>query len=221
MNTGLVIAIIIAVVILVLLAVAFAQRRRTQRLQERFGPEYQRAVAREGDVRSAESQLTEREKRRGELEIVELDPADRARYQEAWRATQGKFVDDPNGATREADVLVARVMRDRGYPVDDFDRRVDDISVDHPTVAENYREAHAVSRANERGLASTDDLRKAFVHYRSLFMELLGVDGDARTTDEDARATDADARTTDAEARTTDAEARTTDAEARTRRPGR
>jgi hypothetical protein len=181
MNTGLAIAIIIAVVILVLLAVAFVQRRRTQGLRERFGPEYRRAVAREGDVRSAESQLTEREQRRRELEIVALDPGARARYQEAWRATQGKFVDDPDGATREADVLVAQVMRDRGYPVDDFERRVDDISVDHPEVAENYREAHAVSRANERGLASTDDLRQAFVHFRSLFVELLGVDGDART----------------------------------------
>jgi hypothetical protein len=212
MNVGWIIAIIIAVIIVVLLAVAFAQRRRTQGLQERFGPEYQRAVAREGDVRSAESQLSEREQRHGELEIVELDPGARARYQEAWRATQGKFVDDPAGATREADVLVARVMRDRGYPVDDFERRVDDISVDHPTVAENYREAHAVSRANERGLASTDDLRQAFVHYRSLFVELRGADGDARTTDADARTPDGDARTTDADARTTDADARTREA---------
>jgi hypothetical protein len=194
MNTGLVIAIIIAAIIVVLLAVAFAQRRRTQGLQERFGPEYQRAVAREGDVRSAESQLSEREQRRGKLEVVDLDPGARARYLEAWRATQGKFVDDPGGATREADALVAQVMRDRGYPVDDFERRVDDISVDHPTVAENYREAHAVSRANERGLASTDDLRQAFVHYRSLFVELLGADGDAPTADGDARRTDARSR---------------------------
>jgi len=217
MSTGLVIAIVIAVIIIVLLAVAFAQRRRTQQLQERFGPEYQRAVAREGDVRSAESQLSEREQRRSKLEIVELDPAARARHQEAWMATQGKFVDDPGGATREADALVARVMRDRGYPVDDFERRVDDVSVDHPTVAENYREAHAVSRANERGLASTDDLRQAFVHYRSLFVELLGVDADAPTTDGHTRTTDADTRRTDADAPATDGDARTTDADARTR----
>ena len=195
MSTGLIIAIIIAVVIVVLLAVAFAQRRRSQRLQERFGPEYQRAVAREGDVRSAEAQLSEREQRHRELEIVALDPAARTRYQEAWRGTQNKFVDDPAGATSEADVLVAQVMRERGYPVDDFERRVDDISVDHPTVAENYREAHAVSRANERGLASTDDLRQAFVHYRSLFVELLDTDGDVRTdTPGDARPSDAPTR---------------------------
>jgi hypothetical protein len=180
MNTGLLVAIIIVVIVLVVLGVVLVQRRRTEGLQERFGPEYERAVAREGDRRAAESELARREQRHRELEIVELDPDARARYQEAWLATQGRFVDDPNGATREADLLVARVMRDRGYPVDDFDRRVDDISVDHPTIAENYREAHAVSRANEQGLATTDDLRKAFVHYRTLFVELLGSDGDGR-----------------------------------------
>ena len=180
MNTGLLIAIIIVVVILMVVAVLVAQRRRSQQLAERFGPEYERTVAREGDRRAAESQLSEREQRRSEVELVELAPDARARYQEAWLTTQGKFVDDPETATREADTLVAQVMRDRGYPVDDFDRRVDDISVDHPNVAENYREAHAVSRANEEGLATTDDLRQAFVHYRSLFVELLGVDGDAR-----------------------------------------
>jgi len=111
---------------------------------------------------------------------VELEPAVRARYVEAWRATQGKFVDDPATAAREADVLVARVMRDRGYPVDDFEQQATDVSVDHPQVAENYRAARAVSQANEQGLAGTDDLRQAFVHYRSLFAELLGAEDDGR-----------------------------------------
>jgi hypothetical protein len=180
MNTGLLIALVILVVIIVLLAFLVRQRRRTQRLQEQFGPEYQRTVARTGDQRAAESQLTEREQRRRELDIVELEPATRTRYLEEWRATQGRFVDDPAAATREADALVARVMRDRGYPVDDFDQRAADVSVDHPRVAENYRAAHAVSLANEKGLASTDDLRQAFVHYRSLFAELLDVGGDDR-----------------------------------------
>jgi hypothetical protein len=178
MNTGLLVTIIIVVVILVLLAVVVGQRRRTQRLQQQFGPEYQRTVARTGDQRAAESQLTERAQRRRELNIVQLEPAARTRYQEAWRATQGKFVDDPAAATREADALVAKVMVDRGYPVDDFDQRAADVSVDHPRVAENYRAAHAVSLANQNGLASTDDLRQAFVHYRSLFAELLDVEGD-------------------------------------------
>jgi cytoskeletal protein RodZ len=180
MNTGLLIAILVAVVIVVLLAVLLAQRRRTQRLQQQFGPEYQRTVARAGDLRTAESDLAAREQRRRELDIVALEPAAQARYLEAWRATQGKFVDDPAAATREADVLVARVMRDRGYPVDDFDQQAADVSVDHPQVAENYRAAHAVFQANEQGLASTDDLRQAFVHYRSLFAQLLDVEDDGR-----------------------------------------
>ena len=180
MDTGLLIVVIIAVVIAVLLALLVGQRRRTQRLRERFGPEYRRTVARAGDQRAAESQLAEREQRRRQLNIVQLEPAARARYLEAWQATQGRFVDDPAGATREADELVARVMRDRGYPVDDFDQRAADVSVDHPQVAENYRAAHALYLANEGGLTSTDELRQAFVHYRSLFAELLDVGEDGR-----------------------------------------
>jgi hypothetical protein len=179
MDTGLLIVTIIIVIALVVAAVLLGQRRRSQRLQAQFGPEYQRTVARTGDRRSAESSLSERAQRRRELDIVELQPAVRDRYLQAWRMTQGKFVDDPAGATREADTLVATVMRDRGYPVDEFEQRADDISVDHPKVAEDYRAAHAVSQANEQGLASTDDLRQAFVHYRSLFVELLGADRDS------------------------------------------
>jgi hypothetical protein len=186
MDTGLLIVLIVIVVVLVLAAILLGRRRRTERLQDRFGPEYERTVAREGDRRAAESQLAERAKRRLGLDIVELDPAVRARYLEAWRSTQGKFVDDPAAATREADTLVATVMRERGYPVDDFDQRAADISVDHPKVAEDYRAAHAVSQANEQGLATTDDLRQAFVHYRSLFVELLEPDGDAHRADGDA-----------------------------------
>jgi cytoskeletal protein RodZ len=180
MNTGLLITILVIVVIVVLVAVLLGQRRRTQRLQEQFGPEYQRTVARTGDQRSAEADLAAREQRRRELNIVALEPAARDRYVEAWRATQARFVDDPAAATREADTLVAQVMRDRGYPVDDFEQRAADVSVDHPQVAENYRAAHAIYQANEQGLASTDDLRQAFVHYQSLFAQLLDVEGDDR-----------------------------------------
>jgi hypothetical protein len=180
MDVGVLIAILVVLVVIVLLAVVVGQRRRTGRLQQQFGPEYQRTVARAGDQRSAEADLAAREQRRRELNIVALEPAARDRYLEAWRVTQGRFVDDPAAATREADLLVAQVMRDRGYPVDDFDQRAADISVDHPQVAENYRGAHAIYQTNEQGLASTDDLRQAFVHYRSLFSELLDVEGDDR-----------------------------------------
>jgi hypothetical protein len=181
MGTGLLVVVVIVVVVAVLLLVLLGQRRRTQGLRERFGPEYQRTVARTGDRRAAESQLAGREQRRRQLSIVALEPAARSRYVEAWRATQNKFVDDPEVATREADALVASVMRDRGYPVEDFDQRAADVSVDHPQVAEDYRAAHALSLANEQGLASTDDLRQAFVHYRSLFAALLDVEGNGRT----------------------------------------
>src|SRR5829696_391518 len=181
MNTGVLIAILVVVVLVALLAVLLAQRRRTERLRERFGPEYQRTVARAGDRRAAEADLSARTERRQELTIVALDPAAQARYEQDWLTTQGRFVDDPAGATREADTLVTRLMQERGYPVnDDFERQAAVVSVDHPKVAEDYRAAHAVYRANEKRLASTDDLRQAFVHYRSLFAQLLDVDGDER-----------------------------------------
>lgn len=187
MDTGVLIVVLVAVAVIVGLAVLLWRRQRTQRLQQQFGPEYQHTVARAGGQRTAESELAARERRRRELSIVALEPAAQARYLEAWRTTQGKFVDDPTTATQEADVLVARVMRDRGYPVDDFDQRAADVSVDHPQVAENYRAAHAVFQANQRGLAGTDDLRQAFVHYRSLFAQLLDVDGDGHKEAPDDR----------------------------------
>jgi hypothetical protein len=181
MDTAVLVVIVIALIVVAVLAFMALRQRRTQQLQDRFGPEYERTIARTGDRRAAESDLVDREKRHRELHIVRLEPAARDRYVGEWRATQNRFVDDPAAATREADELVARVMRDRGYPVDDFEQRVTDISVDHPGVAENYRAAHALSRANDKGLASTDDLRQAFVYYRSLFAELLEVEPDRRT----------------------------------------
>jgi hypothetical protein len=183
MGTILLIAIMVIIaVVVVLVALVALRQRRTRRLQDRFGPEYERAVEQTGRRRAAEAELAEREEHREQLRIVELDPAARARYLEAWQATQAKFVDDPKGATREADQLITGVMRDRGYPVEDFEQRAGDISVDHPNVVENYRSAHAASVANESGRAGTDELRQALVHYRSLFAELLeaGHDGGAR-----------------------------------------
>jgi hypothetical protein len=177
-NTGLLIVVVIAVVVIALLAVVVARRRRSQGLQSRFGPEYPRTVARADDRRAAESQLAEREQRHRRLDIVALEPAAQARYLEAWRAAQGRFVDDPATATGEADALVTEVLRERGYPVEDFEQQADDVSVDHPNVVENYRAAHVVALANDQGLASTEDLRQAFVHYRSLFAELLGTQQD-------------------------------------------
>jgi FtsZ-interacting cell division protein ZipA len=176
MDTGLLVVILIVLALLVVLALLAGRQRRSRRLQERFGPEYDRTVAEAGDRKEAESRLEERTARRQQLDIVPLDPADRARYVEAWRLTQARFVDEPAEATREADRLITAVMRDRGYPIDDFEQRAADVSVDHPQVVDDYRAAQAIAAANERSEASTEDLRQALVHYRSLFEELLEVD---------------------------------------------
>jgi hypothetical protein len=175
MDTWVWIVIVAAVVLAVAVVVYLALNSKRRRgLQERFGPEYDRTVESADSRRSAESELREREERHDELDIRELTPAARDRYFEEWRAVQVRFVDAPAQAVTEADGLVQQVMRDRGYPVDDFDTRADAISVDHPHVVENYRAAHGVWAANERGEATTEDLRQSLVHYRSLFEELLG-----------------------------------------------
>jgi hypothetical protein len=172
------IAAVAAVVVLGVLWGA-ARTRRTRSLQDRFGREYDRTVEHAGDRREAERELRGREKRHEELELRPLAPEARDRYVEEWRMTQGRFVDDPKGAVTDADTLVQRVMNDRGYPVDDFEQRAADISVEHPELVEKYRTAHGIAQASERGEASTEDLRHSVRHYRALFVELLEVqDGD-------------------------------------------
>lgn len=171
-----VLAVVAAVVIvLALIAGVFVLRqRRSRQLMEGFGPEYERVVAARGDRRAAEAELAKRRERRQLYEIRELSPDALEDYLERWRWTQRRFVDEPSVATREADRLVRLVMHDRGYPVDEnFEQRAADVSVDHPMVVENYRAAHAISVRAQHGQASTEDLRQAMVHFRSLFDELL------------------------------------------------
>jgi hypothetical protein len=162
-----------AAILAAALAWSTFQARRRQRLQERFGPEYDRTVADAPSRREAETELDAREKRREELAIRPLEPQSRDRYASLWQNTQATFVDDPAAAVAEADSLIQEVMRERGYPVEDFEQRAADLSVDHPNVISNYRAAHGISIANESGKASTEDLRTAMVHYRALFQELL------------------------------------------------
>jgi hypothetical protein len=178
-NAGLLVAIIVIVVIVLALAWFLMRRQRTARLRQQFGPEYERAVSESGSRQAAEAELEDRRARREKLEIVALEPAARDRYLEQWRLVQAQFVDSPTEATRAADRLINEVMRDRGYPVEDFEQRAADISVDHPQVVDDYRAAHAVAEVNERSEASTEDLRQALVHYRSLFEELLETHGAA------------------------------------------
>jgi FtsZ-interacting cell division protein ZipA len=171
-----VIAVVVAVVVVAVLWSAL-RSRRTRSLQDRFGREYDRAVDKAGGRREAEHELTEREKRHQELELRPLSQDARERYLRQWQATQGRFVDDPKGAVSDADDLVQRVMRDRGYPVEDFEQRAADISVEHPELVERYRTADGIARASERGEASTEDLRHSVRHYRALFVELLELQG--------------------------------------------
>jgi hypothetical protein len=172
MDAWVVILVVVAVIALAALAWWAMSRRRTADLQQKFGPEYDRTVqASDNDRRTAESELAARRERREQLNIRELDPASRGRYETRWTEVQARFVDEPALAVREADELVLLVMRERGYPMDDFDQRAADISVDHPQVVEHYRAGHDISSRQD---ASTEDLRQAFVHYRALFGELLG-----------------------------------------------
>jgi hypothetical protein len=177
------IVIIVAAVLVVaaIAASAAARKRRTSQLREGFGPEYDRTVDSAGGRRDAERELRERRERREALDIRELSPAARDRHLESWRILQTRFVDDPGSSVREADRLVQDVMRERGYPIDHFEQRAADVSVDHPHVVEHYRAAHRIWAANERGEATTEDLRQSVVHYRALFDELLG---SAATADE-------------------------------------
>jgi len=173
--------IVVAVLVVIALVVwALTARRRSERLRERYGPEYDRTVRQEGRRRDAESELERREEKRRRLDIVPLSPEARDRYVESWREIQARFVDEPASALVEADRLVEQVMRERGYPMDDFEQRAADVSVDHPDVVENYRAGHAISVANERGDASTEDLRQAVIHYRALFEQLLETREEAR-----------------------------------------
>jgi hypothetical protein len=170
------IALVVAVVLAVVVAVALYIRKRnsnTAELRDRFGPEYDLAVRTHGSERKAEAKLADRETRVELLKIRDLDPAERERYLAQWQAVQSRFVDYPKGAVTEADELVCSLMQTRGYPVADFDQRAADISVDHPRVVENYRSAHDIASRLGRGEASTEDMRSAMIHYRSLFDELV------------------------------------------------
>jgi hypothetical protein len=169
----LIVVLIIVVIAAAVIGYAVYRKRRSRKLREHFGPEYDRVVKNEGDIRKAEGVLEFREKRREKLQIRRLSPAERSSFMSRWNEVQSRFVDDPKGAVIVADSLVTEVMQARGYPMGDFEQRAADISVDHPVVVENYRAAREIALRHGRGQASTEDLRKAMVHYRTLSEELL------------------------------------------------
>jgi len=169
-----VIGAIVVIAIIVAIAAVSSKRANSARLQRRFGPEYDRVVHGSGDRTAAERELAAREARVRKFHIEELPAGARDRYLEEWRTVQSRFVDEPQAAVSGADRLVENVMRDRGYPMEEFDQRVADLSPDHPAVVDNYRAAHGIAARTERGEVGTEDLRQAMVHYRALFNDLLG-----------------------------------------------
>ena len=172
------IAIIIACAVIVVAGVIgmlVFRSRRTKRLRAQFGgAEYDRALAKGGSRRHGEAGLEGRNDRIESLHIQALAPGDRARFAESWRSVQGRFVDSPGGAVTDADQLLRDVMSTRGYPVTDFEQRAADVSVDHPLVINNYRKAHEIAVRQGLGHASTEDLRQAMIHFRTLFEDLTG-----------------------------------------------
>jgi hypothetical protein len=178
-TAALVIGAIVIVAILVVAAWSSARRhrseglQRSEKLREQFGPEYERTVAEKGDTRSAEDELTARQKRVSQLDIRPLAADERRRFNDEWQAVQASFVDDPSTAVHDADALVGRVMAARGYPVSDFEQRSADMSVDHSPIMGHYRAAHDIALRDAQGQANTEDLRQAVISSRMLFSELV------------------------------------------------
>jgi hypothetical protein len=175
MNPADPMAVVLIVLVVVLAAAVFLlvwRGRGSTRLKSRFGPEYERALEESGSRKAAEERLRRREARVQSYAIHPLSPDQRARYVASWRRVQAEFVDDPAGAISAADRLLGEVMAARGYPVIEFEQQAADLSVEHPDVVQNYRTAHEIALRHTQGQANTEDLRRAMVHYRSLFDEL-------------------------------------------------
>jgi len=171
-----VIVVAVLVVIGIVLGLVFSRRKRTERLQDHFGPEYEHTVQTLGDEKKAQTELDERMKHVDALSIRPLTAAEHDLYLGEWTAVQSKFVDEPGQAIVEADHLIMEVMQLRAYPVSDFEQRAADISVQYPALVSNYRAARVIALKNGEHQADTEELRQAMIYYRSLFEELLETD---------------------------------------------
>jgi hypothetical protein len=179
MSSGTTAIIIVVAVIVIALIIAFAMRARRRQLEQRFGPEYERAVGEQDSRLRAETELTERQRRVRKLDIQPLTEAARSRYLARWQAIQEEFVDAPEAAVTDAYMLLTSVMRERGYPATDDDQAMADLSVDHARTVGHFRSAQDITRDVAHGGGGTEELRQAFVHYRVLFSDLLGESADA------------------------------------------
>jgi hypothetical protein len=173
MTSTQMIVVLVIVVAVIALGAAFFFQMRTKKLRSRFGPEYDRTVAETGSRLKAEAELGRLEKRVSRYPLFPLSATDRDQFQQSWRAIQAGFVDDPGGSLAEADHLLIRVMSARGYPMNDFEQRAAEISVDHAGVVQNYRAAHDIAIRQSRREATTEELRQGMIHYRALFDELV------------------------------------------------
>jgi hypothetical protein len=178
MSTGIIVAIVVAVIVVAALVIGAMTVMRRRRLQQRFGPEYDRAVGERDSKRKAEGDLAERERRVRGLDIRPLTDSARASYADQWAATQEWFVDAPADAVAGSQLLVAAVMTERGYPTEHPDQILADLSVEHSDTLDHYRTAEEISKSAALGTASTEDLRLAMIHYRALFSDLLGEPAD-------------------------------------------
>jgi ABC-type nickel/cobalt efflux system permease component RcnA len=178
MDNGALTALIVIAGLVVLVGLwMWSRNRRSQEIRQHFGPEYEHTVAELGDPRKAEDELAARRRRVEKLDIRPLSQADFNQFSDEWRSVQAHFVDDPNAAIKDADLLVKELMETRGYPVGNFEQRAADISVHHPQVVEHYRAAHDAMPGWGKREATTEELRQAMVHYRALFEELLVIEG--------------------------------------------
>jgi hypothetical protein len=174
MSTGAIIGIVVAVIVLAVIAFVVVKQMQRKRLRDTFGPEYDRAMENSDNRSAAERELTERRREHAELDLRELSPQARESYGRHWSQLQEAFVDTPGEAVAQADVLVTDLMAERGYPTGSYEKQAKLLSVEHARTMEHYRDAHEISQRDRAGEASTEDLRTAMVHYRTLFEDLLG-----------------------------------------------
>jgi hypothetical protein len=177
MNHAAITIVIVAIVLIIVIALAvYFRKNRTERLRTKFGPEYDRVVGQEGGDRTrAEAILEKRLKRTRKFHIRPLSPEETSRFAGEWGSIQELFVDDPRAALSLADTLVKLALSTRGYPTGDFEQRATAISVEHPQAVQDYRIAHDIAAHGSRNEASTEDLREAMQHYRTVFEEILQI----------------------------------------------